>query len=71
MAPSYSAAYPPLKGAFPPQQLWLSGYAMQCVGTVRGKEGGIQVFAGLAPSSQTVGSNISVIHDLSKVPIRH
>jgi hypothetical protein len=31
-------------------------------GTIQGKEGGIQVLAGLAPSSQTVGSNERVIH---------
>jgi hypothetical protein len=35
----------------------LRGYAMQCSGTIQGKEGGIQVLAGLAQSSQTVGSN--------------
>ena len=28
------------------------------IGMIQGKEGGIQVLAGLAPSSQTVGSNI-------------
>ena len=38
------------------------GYAVQCTGAIQGKEGGIQVFAGQAPSSQTVGSNIRVIH---------
>jgi hypothetical protein len=32
------------------------GYAGQYVGAFQGKEGGIQVLAGLAPSSQTVGS---------------
>ncbi len=30
------------------------GYAAQCVGAIQGKEGGIQVLAGLAPSSPTV-----------------
>ncbi len=30
------------------------------------KEGGIQVLANLAPSSQTVGSNIRVIHEQAK-----
>jgi hypothetical protein len=33
---------------------------------MEGKEGGIQVLAGLAPSSQTVGSNIRVIHEQAK-----
>ena len=31
------------------------GYAAWCAGTIQGKEGGIQVLAGRAPSSQTVG----------------
>jgi hypothetical protein len=35
----------------------LRGYATWCVGAIQGKECGIQVLAGLAPSSQTVGSN--------------
>jgi len=41
---------------------WLPGYTAWCADAIQGKEGGIQVLAGLAPSSQTVGSNISVIH---------
>jgi len=45
----------------------LSGrYAGQCAGAIPGKEGGIEVLAGLAPSSQTVGSNIRVIHEQAK-----
>ncbi len=39
------------------------GYAARCAGAIQGKKGGIQVLAGLAPSSLTVGSNISVIHE--------
>jgi hypothetical protein len=42
------------------------GYAVQWVGAIQGKEGGIQVLAGLAPSSQTVGYNIKVIHEQAK-----
>jgi hypothetical protein len=37
------------------------GYAAWCAGAIQWKEGGIQVLAGLAPSSQTVGSNKRVI----------
>jgi hypothetical protein len=32
------------------------GYAAWCMGAIQGKEGGIQVLAGLAPSSQIVRS---------------
>jgi hypothetical protein len=45
----------------------LSGrYAAQCAGAIQGKEGGIQVLAGLAPSSQIVGTNIRLIHEQVK-----
>jgi hypothetical protein len=47
-------------------QLLLPGYAAQCAGTIQGKEGGIQVLAGLAPSSQTVRSNFRVNHEQAK-----
>jgi hypothetical protein len=40
---------------------WRGGYAVQCAGTFEGKVGGIQVLAGLAPSSQTIGCNIWTI----------
>ncbi len=39
-----------------------SGYTAQHGGTIQ-EEGRIQVLAVLAPSSQTVGSNIRVIHE--------
>ncbi len=39
-------------------------YAKWCMGAIKGKEGRIQVLAGIAPSIQTVGSNKRVIHDL-------
>jgi hypothetical protein len=40
---------------------WVSlGYAARCAGTFKGKEGRIQVLAGLAPFSQTIGSIIRV-----------
>ncbi len=47
------------------------GRRLRVVGTPRrapfkGEEGGIPVLAGLAPSSQTVGSNIGVIHEQAK-----
>ncbi len=42
------------------------GYATRCAGAIQGKAGGIQVLAGVAPSSQTVGSNIRVIHERAK-----
>ncbi len=35
----------------------IGGHATLCAGTIQGKVGRIQVLAGLAPSSQTVGSN--------------
>jgi len=43
-----------------------NGFAMRCAGAIQGKEGGIQMLAGIAPSSQTVGSNIRVIHEQAK-----
>ncbi len=43
-----------------------SGFAMRCAGAIQGKEGGIQMLAGLAPSSQTVGSNIRVIREQAR-----
>jgi hypothetical protein len=43
------------------------GYTVRCTGAIQGKEGGIQELAGLAPSSQTVGSNIRVIHEQAKL----
>jgi hypothetical protein len=42
------------------------GYAAWCVGAIQGKEGRIQVLAGLAPSSQTIGANKRVIHEQAK-----
>jgi hypothetical protein len=42
------------------------GYATRCAGAIQRKAGGIQVLAGVAPSSQTVGSNIRVIHERAK-----
>jgi hypothetical protein len=42
------------------------GHAALCAGTIHGKEGRMQVLAGLAPSSQTVGSNKRVIHVQAK-----
>ncbi len=42
------------------------GYSVQCASAIQGMEGGIQVLAGLVPSSQTVGSNIRVIHEQAK-----
>ncbi len=42
------------------------GCATWCASAIQGKEGRIQVLAGLAPSSQTVGSNIRVIHEQAK-----
>jgi hypothetical protein len=42
------------------------GYVVRCAGPIQGKEGRIQVLAGLAQSSQTVGSNKRVIHEQAK-----
>ncbi len=42
------------------------GHAAWCAGAIQGKEGGIQVLAELAPSSQIVGSNKRVIHEQAK-----
>jgi len=44
----------------------IGGLGAQSAGTIQGKEGGMQVLAGLAPSSQTVGSNKRVIHEQAK-----
>jgi len=52
-------AIPTTQFCFPPLQLWHLGLAAWCVGTIQGKDGGIQVLAGLAPPSQ----NITVIHE--------
>jgi hypothetical protein len=49
-----------------PHPAYTPGYAGRCTGAIQGKEGGIQVFAGLAQSSQTDRSNIRVIHDQVK-----
>jgi hypothetical protein len=45
------------------------GHAAWCTVTIQRKEGRVQVLAGLAPSSQTVGSNISAIHGASDVQV--
>jgi hypothetical protein len=42
------------------------GCAAWCTGKLPWKEGGIQVLAGLAPLSQTVGSLFRVIHEQAK-----
>jgi hypothetical protein len=42
------------------------GMPCACEGAFHGKEGGVQVLAGLAPSSQTVGSLFRVIHEQAK-----
>ncbi len=39
------------------------GYAAWCVGAIHGKEGRIQVLAGLARFCQTVEYNVRVIHE--------
>ncbi len=57
---------PTTQSCFPLTLLWLLGYAMQCVGNIQEKKGRTQVLAGLAPSSQTVGSNIRVIHEQAR-----
>jgi hypothetical protein len=44
----------------------IGGYAAWCSGAIQGKEGRIQVLAGLAPSSKTVGSNKRVIYEQAK-----
>jgi hypothetical protein len=61
MAPVHCLPYPTIKVLSPLNQLLLPGYVTWCQGAIQGKEGRIQVLAGLAPSSQTVGSNIRVI----------
>jgi hypothetical protein len=44
------------------KRILIDRYAVQCSGAIQGKEDGIQVLAGLAPSGQTVGYNIRLIH---------
>ncbi len=39
---------------------------VSCAGAIQVKEGGIQVLADLAPSSQTVGSDIGAIYEQAK-----
>ncbi len=53
----------PLRGKAPLS----GGYAAHCAGAFQGKEGGIQVLAGLAPYSQTVRSLFRVIHEQAKL----
>jgi len=66
MAPMHNAVYLPIKVLSPLNWLFLLGYATWCASAIQGKEGRIQVLAGLAPSSQTVGSNIRVLHEQAK-----
>jgi hypothetical protein len=66
MVPVNRTAYPLIKVLSPLNHLLLLGYTAWCTGAIQGMEGGIQVMAGLAPSSQTVGSNIRVIHEQAK-----
>ncbi len=42
------------------------GYTAWCAGTIQGKESRIQLLAGVAPSSQTVGSLFRVVHEQAK-----
>ncbi len=60
-APLLGAACKTLRGEGA-LELWVC----RTTGAIQGKEGGIQVLAGLAPSSQTVGSNIREIHEQAK-----
>jgi hypothetical protein len=55
----------------PPSKALAAGVCRTVCGTIQGKEGGIQVLAGLAPSIQTVGSNIRVIHEQVKQTAAH
>jgi hypothetical protein len=48
--------FPPISAGY-----WRGGYTARCAGTFQGKVGRIQVSAGLAPSSQTVGCNIRTL----------
>ncbi len=66
MVPAHRTAYPGSQCCWGGKVLMSGGYAAQCVGAMQGKEGRIQVLAGQAPSSQTVGSNIWVIHEQVK-----
>jgi hypothetical protein len=45
-----------LKKTFVSQGILRGGHVCQCSGTIQPEEGGIQVLAGLAPTSQTEGS---------------
>jgi hypothetical protein len=64
--PMHCTAYPLLKALSPSTGFGSWRYTAWCVGTIQGKESTIQVLASLAPSSQTVGSNIRVIPDKLK-----
>jgi len=64
--PAHRVAYPGSQCHRGSKAPLSGGYAMQCAGAIQGKEGRIQVLAGLAPSSQTIGSNIRVIREKPK-----
>jgi hypothetical protein len=66
MVPAHCTAYPGCQCCWGRKLPLTGGYAVQCVGAIQGKEGRIQVLASLAPSIQTVGSNIWVIHEQAK-----
>ncbi len=66
MALVHCLAYPGTQGRWGGKAPSSGGYAAHCVGTMQGKESGIQVLAGLAPSSQTIGSLFSVIYEQVK-----
>jgi hypothetical protein len=61
MVPAHHMPYPRSQPHWGGKAPLSGGYAVQYECAIQGKDDGIQVLAGLAPSSQTVGANIKVI----------
>jgi hypothetical protein len=59
MAPVHCPVYPGSQRHWRRKAPLSGGYAGQFAGTIQGKQGGIKVLAGLAPSSQIVGPNMN------------
>jgi hypothetical protein len=66
MVPAHHMPYPRSQHHWGGKAPLSGGYAMPYACAIQGKDDGIQVLAGLAPSSQIEGYNIRVIHEQAK-----